>query len=104
MKTPEFYIVVTNYEDPSRTRIITHAYGSLEGWSKKKATNEKFKIIREHRKYYPGKAAFLRVSICKLHDIELLNRNIIRVETDNGNPPKKEPQGPHQGPSGEVLI
>ena len=102
-KLRPFYIVVTRYEEPKK-RPITHAYGSYEGWTKARATTEKNKIIREFFMENPSKAQYLRVSMLRLIDIELLNKDFNLVTTDSMHNSPQELQGPHQGPSGEVLI
>ena len=99
------YVVVTRYEGPKRKRPITHAY--TEGdMDKRTAGLLKQRIIREHRKEHPNDKGILTVSVLKVLDIEMLNKNFEVVYTDSLNR-RNTPlslQGPHQGPSGEVLI
>ena len=87
-KTKPFYIIVTRYDKPGK-RPITHAYGAYDGWSKNRADVEKRKLLRDFREEHPKDSQYLTVSVLKLVDIDFLNANIRRVESDTRNPRKE---------------
>ena len=99
------YVVVTRYEGHKSKRPITHAYADGE-MTKEWATSLKRKIIREHRKMNPNDKGILTVNVLKVTDVNILNQNFQMIQTDsiNSRNTRLELQGPHQGPSGEVLI
>lgn len=96
------YVVVSRYQAPNK-RAITHVY-SGQDWEKKDAVNMKSRILRDFMKENPDKYKYLTVSVCKIIDLELMNKQFFQVTSDTRPHYKKELQGPHQGPSGEVLI
>ena len=98
------YVVVTRYQRTNGKRPITHAYAEPEGnMTKKDAEALKRKILKDFRLQYPRDKGELIVNVLKVVDVSRLNSSFHVVSTDSWNP-RKELQGPHQGPSGEVLI